>query len=115
MTKAGPVAQVAPAGTYSGVAAVAQQIMAKEGIRGFYKGLVPVLVRAFPANAACFLVRRLGFCLAPLPFSLACQRWPPAAVRVSLSAAPCRSLPVAFSCFPWLLRARALLSGLGAR
>jgi len=37
------------------VAAVAQQIMAKEGIRGFYKGLVPVLVRAFPANAACFL------------------------------------------------------------
>ena len=47
--------QVAPAGQYSGVAAVATDIMAKEGIRGFYKGIVPVLVRAFPANAACFL------------------------------------------------------------
>jgi len=47
--------QVAPAGQYSGVAAVAKDIMAKEGIKGFYKGLAPVLVRAFPANAACFL------------------------------------------------------------
>eukprot|EP00277_Geminigera_cryophila_P006022 CAMPEP_0179431556 /NCGR_PEP_ID=MMETSP0799-20121207/16419_1 /TAXON_ID=46947 /ORGANISM="Geminigera cryophila, Strain CCMP2564" /LENGTH=301 /DNA_ID=CAMNT_0021208551 /DNA_START=26 /DNA_END=931 /DNA_ORIENTATION=+ len=47
--------QVSAAGQYSGVAAVAKHIMATEGVRGFYKGLTPVLVRAFPANAACFL------------------------------------------------------------
>jgi hypothetical protein len=48
--------QVAPAGVYSGVLSVAKDIMAKEGLKGFYRGLVPVIVRAFPANAACFLV-----------------------------------------------------------
>ena len=26
-----------------------------EKVKGFYKGLAPVLVRAFPANAACFV------------------------------------------------------------
>lgn len=47
--------QVAPEGKYSGVAAVAREIMVKEGPAGFFKGLAPVIVRAFPANAACFL------------------------------------------------------------
>jgi len=47
--------QIAPEGRYSGVVQVAKEIMAKEGPRGFYKGLAPVIVRAFPANAACFL------------------------------------------------------------
>eukprot|EP00286_Rhodomonas_abbreviata_P015186 CAMPEP_0181319476 /NCGR_PEP_ID=MMETSP1101-20121128/17595_1 /TAXON_ID=46948 /ORGANISM="Rhodomonas abbreviata, Strain Caron Lab Isolate" /LENGTH=300 /DNA_ID=CAMNT_0023427085 /DNA_START=72 /DNA_END=974 /DNA_ORIENTATION=- len=47
--------QVAPEGKYSGVMAVAKDIMAKDGVRGYYKGLAPVMVRAFPANAACFL------------------------------------------------------------
>jgi len=46
--------QVAPEGKYSGVYAVFKDILAKEGPRGFYKGLTPVVVRAFPANAACF-------------------------------------------------------------
>mmetsp|Transcript_43038 Transcript_43038/g.136002 ORF Transcript_43038/g.136002 Transcript_43038/m.136002 type:complete len:275 (-) Transcript_43038:1479-2303(-) len=47
--------QVAETGKYSGVTAVARDIMAREGVKGFYKGLTPVLVRAFPANAACFV------------------------------------------------------------
>mmetsp|Transcript_38485 Transcript_38485/g.94665 ORF Transcript_38485/g.94665 Transcript_38485/m.94665 type:complete len:302 (+) Transcript_38485:103-1008(+) len=47
--------QVAPQGKYSGVMQVAKEIMKVDGVRGFYKGLAPVMVRAFPANAACFL------------------------------------------------------------
>lgn len=46
--------QIAPEGKYSGVYAVFREILAKEGVKGFYKGLTPVMVRAFPANAACF-------------------------------------------------------------
>ena len=59
--------QVAPAGVYSGVLSVAKDIMAKEGLKGFYRGLVPVIVRAFPANAACFLVGPR--CLFSLPLA----------------------------------------------
>lgn len=29
-------------------------IWRREGVRGFYRGMVPALARAFPANAACF-------------------------------------------------------------
>ena len=93
------MAQVAPAGTYSGVAHVAKQIMAKEGIKGFYKGLVPVLVRAFPANAACFLVGRFPFGLALLRVWLASR-------PLTLSAAPCSLPSLAFPCCPLLLSAR---------
>ena len=46
--------QTAPEGKYTGVLQVGKEIMAKEGIKGFYRGLTPVMVRAFPANAACF-------------------------------------------------------------
>ncbi len=38
-----------------GLRQVASELLAKEGIGGFFKGLVPALTRSFPANAACFL------------------------------------------------------------
>eukprot|EP00282_Hemiselmis_andersenii_P014569 CAMPEP_0114148932 /NCGR_PEP_ID=MMETSP0043_2-20121206/21889_1 /TAXON_ID=464988 /ORGANISM="Hemiselmis andersenii, Strain CCMP644" /LENGTH=345 /DNA_ID=CAMNT_0001243541 /DNA_START=45 /DNA_END=1078 /DNA_ORIENTATION=- len=41
--------QTAPEGKYSGVVAVGREILAKEGVAGFYRGLTPVMVRAFPA------------------------------------------------------------------
>jgi solute carrier family 25 carnitine/acylcarnitine transporter 20/29 len=48
--------QIAPAGTYpNGVRSVMAELMREEGILALYKGVTPVLVRAFPANAACFL------------------------------------------------------------
>lgn len=31
------------------------KVYAKEGIAGFFKGFTPAIIRAFPANAACFL------------------------------------------------------------
>lgn len=48
--------QTAPAGTYpGGVKQVVQELLQKEGVRSLYKGLGPAMLRAFPANAACFL------------------------------------------------------------
>jgi len=47
--------QTAPAGKYSGVGDVLRELIRTEGIRSLYKGIVPVMLRAFPANAACFL------------------------------------------------------------
>ncbi|XP_008546413.1 mitochondrial carnitine/acylcarnitine carrier protein [Microplitis demolitor] len=47
--------QTAPEGMYKGVGDVFRQLIASEGIRGLYKGITPVMLRAFPANAACFL------------------------------------------------------------
>lgn len=48
--------QTAPAGMYkNGIRDVAAELLRKEGPTAFYKGIVPVLLRAFPANAACFL------------------------------------------------------------
>lgn len=48
--------QIAPAGTYpNGVRSVMAELMREEGILALYKGVTPVLVRAFPANAACFM------------------------------------------------------------
>ncbi|XP_030387190.1 congested-like trachea protein [Scaptodrosophila lebanonensis] len=47
--------QSAPTGTYkNGVRSVYKDIMAKEGPRAFYSGAAPILLRAFPANAAIF-------------------------------------------------------------
>jgi len=34
--------------------ALTRSLIQNEGIRGLYRGLFPVLLRAFPANAACF-------------------------------------------------------------
>jgi len=51
--------QTAPEGKYKhGIRSVFNEIFAKEGvntIRILYRGIGPVMIRAFPANAACFL------------------------------------------------------------
>lgn len=41
---------------YHGIVDCAKKIYAKEGIKGFYKGVAPCLIRSVPANAACFAV-----------------------------------------------------------
>lgn len=48
--------QTAPEGTYpNGARDVVRQILKEEGIMSLYKGFTPIMLRAFPANAACFL------------------------------------------------------------
>ena len=47
--------QTAPEGTYSGLADVASTLIKEEGPSAFFKGIGPAMIRAFPANAACFL------------------------------------------------------------
>jgi len=48
--------QTAPQGSYPrGVRDVFAKMMREEGPRALYKGCVPVMLRAFPANAACFM------------------------------------------------------------
>lgn len=46
---------IAPAGTYGGIRDVFAELMRKEGPLALYKGVTPVMLRAFPANAACFI------------------------------------------------------------
>jgi solute carrier family 25 carnitine/acylcarnitine transporter 20/29 len=46
--------QTAPEGMYSGVLDVYRKLMRTEGPRALFKGVGPAMVRAFPANAACF-------------------------------------------------------------
>jgi hypothetical protein len=38
-----------------GIMSVARELVAAEGVAGLYRGLAPALIRAVPANAACFL------------------------------------------------------------
>lgn len=47
--------QTAPEGKYTGLVDVFRKLIAEEGVGGLFKGLGPAMVRAFPANAACFL------------------------------------------------------------
>ncbi|XP_025106453.1 mitochondrial carnitine/acylcarnitine carrier protein-like [Pomacea canaliculata] len=48
--------QTAPHGTYpNGIRDVARQLLREEGIMALYRGVTPVMLRAFPANAACFV------------------------------------------------------------
>lgn len=48
--------QTAPQGTYpNGMRDVFKQLMKNEGPTALYKGVTPVMIRAFPANAACFV------------------------------------------------------------
>eukprot|EP00918_Siedleckia_nematoides_P017567 GHVU01037782.1.p1 GENE.GHVU01037782.1~~GHVU01037782.1.p1 ORF type:complete len:263 (+),score=31.81 GHVU01037782.1:106-789(+) len=48
--------QTAPEGTYpKGIRDVFRQLIKEEGFFALYKGVTPVMLRAFPANAACFL------------------------------------------------------------
>ena len=46
----------APEGSYPrGIRDVFVEMMRKEGPSALFRGLTPVMLRAFPANAACFL------------------------------------------------------------
>ena len=46
----------APEGSYPrGIRDVFVELMRKEGPSALFRGLTPVMLRAFPANAACFL------------------------------------------------------------
>ncbi|XP_071784074.1 mitochondrial carnitine/acylcarnitine carrier protein-like isoform X1 [Asterias amurensis] len=48
--------QTAPEGTYPrGVRDVFPRLIKSEGFFALFKGITPVMLRAFPANAACFL------------------------------------------------------------
>ncbi|XP_043203956.1 mitochondrial carnitine/acylcarnitine carrier protein-like isoform X2 [Amphibalanus amphitrite] len=48
--------QTAPEGAYPrGIRDVFIELMRKEGPSALFRGLTPVMLRAFPANAACFL------------------------------------------------------------
>jgi len=47
--------QTAPEGMYNSLFEVFQRLLKEEGVQGLYRGLTPALLRAFPANAACFL------------------------------------------------------------
>ncbi|XP_055386163.1 congested-like trachea protein [Condylostylus longicornis] len=48
--------QTAPSGRYpGGVRQVLSELLKTEGPRALYKGVTPVMLRAFPANAACFV------------------------------------------------------------
>lgn len=47
--------QTAPEGKYKSITSdVIKSLYTKQGFTAFYKGSLPVLLRAFPANAACF-------------------------------------------------------------
>lgn len=47
--------QTAPEGKYSGLVDVYRHLMKEEGPSALFKGVGPAMLRAFPANAACFL------------------------------------------------------------
>jgi len=48
--------QTAPEGTYpGGIRDVFRNLIKTEGPTALYRGFVPVMCRAFPANAACFI------------------------------------------------------------
>ncbi|KAI0223555.1 carnitine transporter, partial [Massospora cicadina] len=47
--------QTAPEGTYKGFADVFVKLIRAEGPGALFRGLGPAMLRAFPANAACFL------------------------------------------------------------
>lgn len=48
--------QTAPDGTYpKGIRSVAKALLRTEGPSALYRGIVPILLRSFPANAACFV------------------------------------------------------------
>lgn len=46
--------QTAPPGMYSGLMDVYRHLVKEEGPMALFKGMRPALIRAFPANAACF-------------------------------------------------------------
>uniref|UniRef100_A0A3B3E1U0 Si:dkey-150i13.2 n=1 Tax=Oryzias melastigma TaxID=30732 RepID=A0A3B3E1U0_ORYME len=63
--------QTAADGRYGGLWDVLRTLLREEGPKGLYKGFSAVLLRAFPANAACFL----GFEVALKALDMAAPRW----------------------------------------
>lgn len=56
--------QTAPEGKYpDGIRGVFKEVMREEGPRALFKGFTPVMLRAFPANAACFFGLELTLAL----------------------------------------------------
>lgn len=52
--------QTAPEGKYRGVVDVYRTLVKEEGYGALFTGFRPAMIRAFPANAACFLGMELG-------------------------------------------------------
>jgi len=53
--------QTAPEGTYKhGMRSVFKDLMATDGPLALYRGVTPIMLRAFPANAACFFGMELA-------------------------------------------------------
>lgn len=49
------ILNVASEGVYpNGIRSVFSELIAKEGFLGLYRGMTPVMLRAFPANAVSF-------------------------------------------------------------
>jgi len=48
------IQNAAPGQYPGGIKQVIAELIKKEGVMGFYKGIAPALIRAYPANAACF-------------------------------------------------------------
>lgn len=58
--------QVAPEGQYKSAIEVYQVLIKTEGYGALFRGMRPALIRAFPANAACFM--GMEFCRSSLSF-----------------------------------------------
>ena len=52
--------QAARHGEATGFFSAAKSIMAESGMKGFYRGIGPALLRAFPANAATFAAKEMA-------------------------------------------------------
>ncbi len=51
---------------YSGMRDVARVIYREAGVRGFFRGFVPCILRAFPANASCFVAFEMAMRWLPI-------------------------------------------------
>ena len=52
--------QTAPPGKYGGLYDVYREVIREEGYSGLFRGIRPALIRAIPANAACFFGMELS-------------------------------------------------------
>lgn len=52
--------QTSAPGRYNGLYDVFKDLVREEGYSGLFRGLRPALIRAFPANAACFFGMELS-------------------------------------------------------